>query len=179
MADHAGLADIESPNADPQRRGMGLPPFVVAIAGWVLPGLGYWLIGERARGTIAGVTILLLFVAGIFIGGIRVIDVPGYRDSRDYRVAYEKVVMPDGRWVLWSRPMPTLLDKPWYLGQILAGPVTLAASWASIEAASREIPKATAHVGEFGTLYCAVAGMLNLLIIMDSTARAAGVGAKQ
>ena len=158
---------------DDSSRGWNAPPFLVALAGWVLPGAGYWLIGQRTRGTIAGLTILLLFAAGILVGGIRVIDVPGYRDSRDPRVAYEKIVTNDGRWVLWARPMPTLLEKPWYLGQILAGPVTIVASYASVEAASRQYPKGTAHVAEFGTLYCAVAGMLNLLILLDSTSRAA------
>ncbi len=150
-----------------RQAGAGFPPFVVAVAGWLLPGAGYWLIGQRTRGTIAGLSILLLFVAGIFIGGIRVVDVPGYAE------AGRKMIGRDGRWLVASRPMPTVLDKPWYLGQVLAGPVTLVASYYSIEAASREYPKGTAHVAEFGTLYCAVAGMLNLLLILDSSARAA------
>lgn len=159
--------------------GWGLAsPFFVLLAAWILPGAGYWLIGQRARGTIAGLTILLTFLAGIFIGGIRVIDVPGYREGGQ-RVLVSpprqaNQTQAEVRWALVARPMQTLLEKPWYLAQILAGPVTLAASYFSVEASAQQIPKGTAHVAEFGTLYCAIAGMLNLLLILDSTARAAG-----
>lgn len=157
---------------------MTVSPFLVALAGWLLPGLGYWLIGQRARATIAGLTILLTFAAGILIGGIRVVDVPGYREGgRRAMVATPAppgTTSPPPRWILTARPMQAVLAKPWYIGQILAGPVAILASYGSIEAASRQIPKGTAHVAEFGTLYCAIAGMLNLLIIVDSTARAAG-----
>jgi hypothetical protein len=165
-------AGSKLPYSDAQRteQGAWVPPFLVALAGWLLPGAGYWLIGQRTRGTISGLAILLLFVAGIFIGGIRVVDVPGYAEGG------VKMVGRDGRWMLLTRPMPTVLAKPWYIGQVLAGPVTLAAGYFSIEAASRQYPKGTAHVAEFGTLYCAVAGMLNLLIILDSTARATAGG---
>ena len=55
-----------------------LPPPAIALAGWILPGAGYWLVGEKTRGLIAGVAILLMFFAGILIAGIRVIEVPGY-----------------------------------------------------------------------------------------------------
>ena len=171
MTDPAGSSPHSADSAAMRGDGgMGVAPFMVALAGWLVPGAGYWLVGQRTRGTIAGLTILLLFVAGIFIGGIRVVDVPGYGEGG------VKQVTRDGGWVLWTRPMPTLLEKPWYIGQALAGPVTLAASHYSLEAASRQYPKGTAHVAEFGTLYCAVAGMLNLLIILDSASRAAGGG---
>ena len=151
--------------APPDERWTPRSPFVVALCGWLVPGLGYWIQGLRKRGLTAGIAILLLFTLGVFIGGIRVIDVPGYRGA-------EQVVTPDGQWALTSRPVPTLLDKPWYLGQILAGPVTLAASYGSIEAAEAGYPKGTAHVAEFGTLFAAVAGMLNLLTIIDAAGRA-------
>ena len=155
------------------------PTLLVALAGWLLPGLGYWLIGLRTRAIYAGSAILLLFLAGLFIGGIHVIDVPGYRDQlrqEDFGDigGHRKVRAPDGRWILAARPVGTVLQKPWYIAQFMAGPVTLASSYFSIEAGNRQIPKSTAHVGEFGTLYCAIAGMLNLLIIIDASARSAG-----
>lgn len=154
------------------------PAPLVAGAGWLLPGLGYWVIGLRSRALFAGATILLLFLVGIFVGGIRVIDVPGYRDQvrmGDYSDlgGHRKVRTPEGRWVLAARPLATVLDKPWYIAQFMAGPVTLISSYFSIEAGQQQHPKATAHVGEFGTLFCAIAGMLNLLIIIDASARSA------
>ena len=42
-----------------------LAPAIVAVAGWFVPGAGYWLLGQFARGTTIGVTIVVLFVLGI------------------------------------------------------------------------------------------------------------------
>ncbi|MCS7034067.1 MAG: hypothetical protein NZ561_08740, partial [Phycisphaerae bacterium] len=53
-------------------------PPVVALASWFVPGAGYLLIGQYTRGLVVGVTVLLLFILGVLIAGIRVIDVPGY-----------------------------------------------------------------------------------------------------
>ena len=141
------------------------PTALVVAAGWLVPGLGYWLLGLRSRAVVAGVTILLLFVAGLFVGGVRVVDLPGYREGG------QRAVLPDGGWTLTGRPVAAVLDKPWFLPQVLAGPVSLAAGYAGLVVAEHRIPKSTAHVQEFGTLYTAVAGMLNLLSILDAGRR--------
>src|SRR2546430_12547821 len=57
------------------------PAPLVAIAGWLIPGAGYLLIGQKVRGIVIGVTIICLFLMGMLIAGIRVIDVPGYDDQ--------------------------------------------------------------------------------------------------
>src|SRR5687767_15980854 len=67
-----------------------IPPPVVALVGWLVPGLGYWLIGERARALVVGGTIVGLFVLGLFLSGIRVIEVPGY-DEAGMRVHIDHV----------------------------------------------------------------------------------------
>src|SRR3954451_3974220 len=54
---------------------------LVAITSWVLPGAGYFLIGQRARGVTVGVTIIVLFLLGLLIAGVRVMEVPGYDSS--------------------------------------------------------------------------------------------------
>jgi uncharacterized membrane protein len=46
----------------------------VALAGWVVPGAGYFLLKETKRGTIILVTIVLTFCVGLYIGSIGVID---------------------------------------------------------------------------------------------------------
>src|SRR5206468_10046686 len=86
-------------------------------------------------------------VGGVLIGGIRVLDPPS----------------PLGK--------GGLLEKPWFMGQVLTGPISLAGSIAS----NRVNPDRTSHSRswEIGTLYTAVAGMLNLLAIIDASARAA------
>ena len=142
------------------------PVALVVAAAWLLPGLGYWLLGLRARAIVSGATILLLFVLGLFVGGVRVVDVPGYREG-------QQVTGPGG-WIVTSQPVAAVLEKPWFLGQILAGPVTLVAGYGGIAAAQHQIPKSTAHVNEFGTLYTAVAGMLNLLVLLDAGRRSGG-----
>ncbi|MEL7237665.1 MAG: DUF6677 family protein [Planctomycetota bacterium] len=142
------------------------PAPVIALAGWLLPGLGYVLIGETRRGLIAGAAILVLFFAGLLVGGVRVVDVPGFDDDGN------RVMLADGRWSLTAAPHRAVLGKSWYAGQILAGPVTLAASVASVQAASSGYPQGTAHLEEISTLYCAVAGMLNLVVLMDAAHRA-------
>lgn len=149
---------------DDLMRAAKMPAALVALAGWVLPGLGYVLIGQVRRGLIAGIAILLLFVSGIFIGGIRVIDVPGFDDNG-------QKIAPGGRWVLTSNPVRTLLTKSWYAGQILVGPVTLVSSVGSVKAAEAGYPQGTAHLREIATLYCAVAGMLNLVVLIDAAHR--------
>ena len=52
------------------------PVPVVAIATWLVPGSGYLLLGQLARGLTIGLTVIVLFVMGILIGGIHVVDPP-------------------------------------------------------------------------------------------------------
>lgn len=127
------------------------PPPVAALASWILPGLGYWLIGEKKRGVVVCVTVLLLYVAGLLIGGVRVVDVPGF-DAVGNRAAVR------------------LFDKPWYIAQFFVGPVNLGASVWSVSV-SDNVQRARARIGDIGTLYTAVAGALNLILIIDTGQR--------
>ena len=163
------------------------PPPVVALASWLLPGLGYLLMGQRKRGFTVGVTILLLLVLGLLIGGVRVMEVPGYGedgrrvmvDSDGRRLSYPRA---DALWALQAAPMSELRDKPWSIPQVLTGPAALASmAWAVWSAnpengpgGDPEAPAALSHsrVNEIGMLYTAVAGMLNLLAIIDAASRA-------
>jgi hypothetical protein len=184
---------------------LSAPP-LVALAGWLLPGAGYALIGEWSRAIVVGATIITMFLTGILIAGIRVIDVPGYdslgfevrlrtpeisRDSQRRDVG-QKMEWYDpnfyaGERALTSRPLGEIVNKPWYVGQVLTGPVCLLASKFSIDAAkpadlqaariSRDARKSAvapshARIAEIGSLYTAIAGMLNLLAIIDSASRA-------
>lgn len=148
----------------------------MALAGWIVPGLGYVLIGERGRGLIAGVTILLTFVFGLLIGGIRVVDVPGY-DT--YGNATTVNIGGAPVWTVRARFTNEVLNKPWYMAQTLVGPVNFAATWGSLQTAQAKDPdtgeqlhrQSTARIADIGTLYTAVAGMLNLLVIIDAAYR--------
>jgi hypothetical protein len=132
------------------------PPPLVALAGWLVPGAGYWLIGQKKRAITCGVTIIAVFVLGILISGIRVVQAPD-------------MSAPGGM-------LQRVLSRPWFIGQVLNGPMGIAAAWTSEQLAqSARFGKieAKARLAEIGTLYTAVAGMLNLLTIIDSAHRSA------
>lgn len=182
---------------------------VVVVCAWLIPGGGYFLIGQRARAMTVFVAVAALFLAGIVIGGIRIMDPPGWgqygymtqlvqqydRRHREMTDDYTTVEpsSPDEERnpstsdldqhvgaALWHQPMAELVDKPWYVGQILCGPMTLLASAVSVNAAHptaaepsvEKWPSSHSRSWEIGALYTAVAGMLNLLVIIDSAHRA-------
>ncbi|HEY1685507.1 MAG TPA: DUF6677 family protein [Tepidisphaeraceae bacterium] len=144
-------------------------PFAVVVVGWLIPGAGYWLLGQRARAMVVGIAVIVLFLLGILIGGMRVIDVPGFNDH-----GQKALVDRTDTWVLYGNFTGTIVDKPWYVAQILTGPVTLICSKLSVDASQGDnpYPKVKARIGEIGTLYTAIAGMLNLLAMIDAGHRA-------
>jgi hypothetical protein len=195
-----------------ESRSSSVSPVLVGVCAWLVPGGGYFLIGQRTRAATVFVAIVALFLLGIVIGGIRVMDPPGwgqygYMDqlvqpyiksqgelSSDYtrvepssadqandpRMLMDDHDLPAGP-ALLRQPISELGDKPWYVGQILCGPLTLAASAVSVNAAHPTAnapmqegwPASHSRSWEIGALYTAVAGMLNLLVIIDSANRAA------
>lgn len=48
--------------------------FLVALAGWCIPGSGFFLLNERKRSVIIFVTICLTFGIGLYIGSVAVVD---------------------------------------------------------------------------------------------------------
>lgn len=135
-------------------RSAAAPP-VVALVGWLLPGAGYWLIGQRVRAIVCGVTIIVIFLFGILISGVRVVQAPDMT----------------GRGNLLSH----VLTRPWFLGQVLTGPLGIGSAYASDQlarSAAYGAIEAKSRLAEIGTLYTAVAGMLNLLTIIDAGYRA-------
>jgi len=185
-------------------------PSVVAVVllAWLIPGSGYFMIGERSRGITAGIAIVALFLAGLLVGGIRIADPPGWGqygymtqlvqryNTRSHQMFdfYTRVDPSSAEQArdpadddrdhsigpaLYHQPQAELADKPWYLGQILCGPIALLASSVSVNAAHpppgsalESWPSSHSRSWEIGALYTAVAGMLNLLVIIDSAQRA-------
>ncbi len=119
---------------------------LAAAWGFLLPGAGHLWLGETQRGLIIGGFIMGLFVAGLLIGGIDVID---------RRAA----------------------DAPFIrVGQIFLGP-SWAADWCRLslmepattpqEIAPGRYSPSLSRIQEQGVLYTAVAGLLNLMAIID------------
>jgi len=156
-------------------------PLIVALAAWGLPGLGYVLIGQKSRGITIGLTVVLLFASGLLIGGVRSLEVPTV-EREEIQVQRLTRTGP--------RVEPTLMDeiraKPWSIAQFFNGPVGFVGGYFSYRASKvdPEIYKSQpgrvvtagveshARVNEIAVLYTAVAGMLNLLAIIDSAHRA-------
>src|SRR2546423_1805839 len=86
-------------------------PPLVALAGWLVPGAGYWLIGQKRRAITVGMTIVAIFIVGILISGIRVVEPP------DMNAAGNLLLK--------------VLTRPWFIGQVLNGPMGIAAAWIS------------------------------------------------
>jgi hypothetical protein len=182
-----------------------ISPALVALVGWAIPGGGYFLLGERKRAYTVGLSIILLFLMGILIGGIRIMDPPGWgeygymdqlieRPGRQQSEGTVTKVEPssddqendprsDNRdeivgSALIHEPLMAISDKPWFVCQILCGPATLVFSATSVHLArpvpdtrppEQRIPSSHSRSWEIGALYTAVAGMLNLLVIIDAT----------
>ncbi len=117
------------------------PPFIrIAIAGllaWILPGAGHVYLGEKKRGII-----LMIVVAATFWGGVAVAGV-------------QSSVQPTRR-------------KAWFVGQICTGSHALVALGVGKFRANSH-PKERAGFAEedVAIIFTGVAGMLNILIILD------------
>lgn len=119
---------------------------LIAVLAWVIPGAGHLAIGQRSRGVILLITIALTFWTGVAVGGVK------------------NTVNPHER---------TL----WFLGQVCAGVHPfLAMAWGGRtevpEDALRSDYIAYGQSEEIAVVYTAIAGMLNLLVILDALGRA-------
>ena len=122
-----------------------------AVAAWLVPGLGHVLSGHVRRGVILFVCIAGLWTSGLLIGGISVVS---------------------------TRSVNGTL-RAWFLGQAMIAP-SFAVEYThdryrAVNAGrdprpdDQAIPYQPAYgrAYEIGTLYCTLAGMLNLLAIVD------------
>jgi hypothetical protein len=139
---------------------------VAGVLACILPGLGHWFLGERWRAVIVAAGVLGLFFGGLLIGGIDVVD------SRE--------------------------DAWWFVGEAMVGPLSWGVDYAhqhhfkvydggklrtanpgetrdaqgnAVPARAGELPpnsKSLGRMNELGTLFCTIAGMLNLIVIIDA-----------
>ena len=118
---------------------------LAAVAAWLLPGLGHLLLKQPGRGVILGTTVTTLWLGGLLIGGISVID---------------------------------RTDHPaWFLGQMLIAPSLAADAYRARLTRQHQgdfVPEdqppfepAYGRAHEQGTLFTSLAGLLNLLAILD------------
>lgn len=147
-----------------------------AVAAWIYPGLGHILIGEPKRGLIVMISLTFLFVCGLLIGGVDSID---YRTQKLWfagQCLFSPVAPAMGYYhETLDRNMVQRIEA-YQLDQRRNHQRNLDEDDALLEILRtnpHSLPyiKSTGRVNEMGTLYCAMAGLLNLLAIIDVFAR--------
>lgn len=129
-------------------------PMRIPIAGllaWLIPGMGHIYLGFRRRGLILLVTITLTFWTGVAIGGVR------------------GTVDPTNR-------------RAWFVAELCVGVNAIAALYlhdrlGMVPNASQDRSGRREYVGHWlavdvGIHYAGVAGLLNVLVILDAVFRA-------
>lgn len=144
----------------------GFDPAALVLA-IIIPGLGHMVRRQRWRGAWISAGVLSMFVGGILIGGIDVID------SKEDRVwflgqalvgplafgvdyihqSHMKVIDPEERGILRSA-YPTEGRDP--------------ATRLPIPGGTPPNTKSIGRVNELGTLFATIAGMVNLIAIVDA-----------
>ncbi|MCL4197800.1 MAG: hypothetical protein KJZ69_09945 [Phycisphaerales bacterium] len=115
------------------------------ILAWIVPGLGHWFLGHRRRARLIAAGIAILYFGGLLLGGLGVID-------------------------RQQKPL-------WFYGQLLVGPATpIINAWHAAHYPPKDPTYSVnhayarpsfSHSHEIPTLFTTVAGMLNLLAILD------------
>ena len=111
------------------------------------PGMGHVRLGHTRRGLLIMIGVLFMFLTGILVGGVDVVD----RKE----------------------------DPLWFLAQAACGPIAFAADAINqgyIKPLAADPTthqawlqaKSLGHVHEFGTLFVALAGLMNLVVILDT-----------
>ena len=115
---------------------------VAGLLAWLFPGLGHLHLGHRRQGSLIMFGILFLFLGGLLVGGVDVVD------RRE--------------------------DRLWFLAQSLCGPVAFVADGVRARVVAGADPEAQRNrrslgrVNEMGTLFTALAGLMNLIVILDA-----------
>jgi len=105
---------------------------VVGAAAWLVPGGGHFLLNEKKRAIVICVTVVLMFLVGLYVGSVGVIDPIG--------------------------------AKPWYAAQLMNSPAVF---WLGRLGATGAYP-VYGRPNEIGQIYTSIAGLLNLLCIVNA-----------
>ena len=117
---------------------------LAAFLAWIWPGLGHFSLGERKRGVYIMIGVLFLFFSGLLVGGFDAVD----------RLSGS--------------------DRLWFYAQGLCGPIAFAADFVNqnyvkqLPASDQLRTQGLGRVNEMGTLFIALAGLMNLIVILDA-----------
>ena len=144
---------------------MSFHPLQFLLA-WVWPGLGHIAHGERRRGLLIMSGVAFLFLGGLLIGGVDAVD------RRE-----------DGLWFVAQAgcgPVAFVADAANTRLLKQADPDMLVSTPVGPASSNREgmvsVRRPLSHVNEFGTLYIALAGLMNIVVVLDAGFRRESAG---
>ena len=175
----------QTDSTPPASAGVG---YFALILAWVVPGLGHFLLGQKARGLAFAITIHGLFALGMLIAGVKAINPPEQAiwtytqflsgwpmlvANRLEKQLYERpYVSPDPRErspmeLEYYRDRPAVEDN---------SPENSRRREEYAKAFIKEHPLFSNHpkIQDIGAVYCGIAGMLNLLVMFDVLLRITG-----
>lgn len=167
-----------SPNAAPAAA-PGPFSYVALVLAWCVPGLGHILIGQRARGIVFMVAIHGLFAGGLLLGGIRALN-PVEQPIWTYTQFLAGWPMVIGNRVEKAKEKELeLLQDEYSVGgkRPEVGDDTLRQKREKYgQEFTAEHPLFSYHpkIQDIGSVYCGIAGMLNLLVMFDVLLRITG-----
>jgi len=129
---------------------------IAAILAWLIPGLGHIFLGHKVRGVIFLVVITLTFWTGVAVGGVKCVD-PHKPLQQQSSTPHHR-----GRARSW-----------WFFAQIMNGGYAVATHAVGVR--SQRVSYLSWPSGDIASVYTGVAGLLNLLIIIDALVRAEGL----
>lgn len=130
---------------------------VAGILACLFPGLGHWYLDSFRRGALICLGVMGLFVGGMFIGGIDVVD------------------RREDKWwfVLQAGVGPTaFLVNRWHDQHRRPDAGRSAGLSAPAASGGLVVTKSLGRVNEVGSLFAAMAGLLNLIAVIDAFWRA-------
>jgi hypothetical protein len=135
--------------------------WVAAIMGWLVPGLGHMWIGHVQRGVFAMVGILGLFLGGLLLGGVGVVD---RKDNGLWFMAQAGAgpVAFAADWV------STAWVKSGSVGEMLDAPTPMVPRSTGSKVSSL---RSVTIVHEIAILYCSMAGLMNVVVLLDALVR--------
>jgi hypothetical protein len=145
---------------------------VAAVLAFVLPGLGHWYLGEKKRARFIAAGILGLFFGGMLIGGIDVVDrkedtIWFVGQALVGPIAFGADYIHQDHLKVKARDPVTGRDtvrsaRPDEIRGVGGVPLTAQAGQRPPNS------KSLGRMNELGTLFATIAGMLNLLVIIDA-----------
>lgn len=126
---------------------------VAGILACLFPGLGHWYLDSFRRGALICLGVMGLFVGGMLIGGIDVVD---RREDKWWFVLQAGV-----------GPTAFLVDR-WHDQHRRPDAGRSAGLTPPTPGSGLEVGKSLGRVNEVGSLFAAMAGLLNLIAVIDA-----------